>query len=438
MAPRAAAPLALALLLLPLAAPLASPAQAQGAPPATPFEPQPAELREVGQAWLARAEATIAAFAAAHPQQNTTILWVFHEGAADYLNESRLLLAVTQLLQLEAQAAFQGFFPALAEEERRNASLARAVAEEERSRTALAAAQERLVRVDGALRTTHGLEYALLAAVLLGIGDDLARDAPNATRQLSQAPAAEERIVRSTLYVAGSGQHHARMAQDLLDLTERVDADPARPRLPEGARSELSRWLDNRLNTDSDASSITGQASARALPLLQEASASKVASVHLARFLAYEQARTNDALQFRRSQGTLNDALFARALGEVVANASLAPNYDGNLVRVAPPGHLAALRAAGYHGVFEVDAMNHARYRLQWDTDAEGVTRFPGALAAWSQLVAARYHAEALQEMPAPRPAAQGGSDVLLYAGIAVVAALAVVAVAFLRKPAGP
>lgn len=445
MARRAPATLLLALLLLPAAAP----ALAQGnatdppsppAPPpppaATPYEPLPPEVLAVAAGWLQRANATVDSFRAANPGNvNGSILAFFRDGAWDFLNESRLSLAMSQLLQVDVHAGMQTFYPALAEDERRNASLERIRAEAAASRAGLDQFAPRLQAMEAGLRTTHALEVATQAALAFVVADAFVRAAANETERVATAPAAEERVVRVAFATAAGPQTYLRFANDLLDLAARVDADGARPPLPEGALAELAERMDQRLVADRDSASITGGQSSQARALYEEAKGGGSRVVQLARFGAFQQARSADALDFRRSRGTLADAALAGNLRLVTENASFLPSYDGFVVPVAPPGLLATLRAGGYLGLQVADARNHALYRLAWDLDDRGEPAFGGVAAAWTQAMSARFIGEMLVEAPSPRPASAGDDAWLLYGGIAVVAAVAVAAVAFLRRP---
>lgn len=440
--PRASLALA-ALLLAPLALPLGAlaadaPAALPGAPAATPFEPLPAGLMAVGFARLDAANRSIAAFAAtpAAGPNGTVIATVFRDGAWDFLNESRFGLAASQLLQVDVQLELQAFYPALAEGERRNASVAKAREEQDQSRVAVEGVLARVKALDGGWRTTHGLEHATFAASLAVIADTLLRGAANQSQQLAQAPAAEERIVRIAMLLSVGPQTYARLANDVLDLAVRVDAAGGPP-LPAEAGATLRQALRDRMRGDSEVSSTTGPLSADGLGILEEAAQGNSTALHLARFMAFQTARSTDALEFQRGRGALSDAGFAGNLRRLTDNASLVPIYDGRLgTRAAPLGLLGAVRAAGYQGLHMTDARNHALYRLQWDLAPEGHATFQGASAAWTQATGARYGSEMFLEAASPRPGADASGDWLLYGGVAVGAALVVVAIAVLRKPA--
>lgn len=407
--------------------PAPEPPRAPGAPARLPFEAQPAELQALAAGWLAQANATIQGFRA-ETGKNTTIMDIFRDGAWDFLNESRLSLATTQLYQIELQAKLERWLPAVNESERRAAALAFVGDEGNKSRAVLDSFWARLRAFDARVATTHGLEYALFATASAVVADGLLRAAPNMSQQLAQAPAAEERIIRLALLFHAAPGSYARWAGDLLGLAEGVEGEPGRPRLPPGALDKLAAGIVQRLALDAESSSITGPGSSEAGALLAEANASGPRILHVARFLAFEQARTGDALDFRLRRGTLAVPVLADNLRLVVENASFEPVYDGRIARAEPPSLLQDARAAGFQGVLQADALNHALYRLNLDFEnPQGLT------GAWAQMVGARYATEVQREAPAQAPG--GEAPWLLYGGIAVAAALAVVAVVVLRRP---
>lgn len=428
MGSRARAGLAMALLLA--AAPgAAAPAQAQGAaPPPGPFEPLPPELLAVAFRWLDEANASIAAARREDPGLDARVLLLFRDGAWDFLNESRVTLAMTQLLHVHADAKL----PFVLRNESAEARKARAVeavkAEANASRAALDAIEARLASSEPALRTAHAAEYALLAGIAALAGEAILRNAPPVVAQLEEARFAEESLVRAALAVTATPSLQARWAQSLLDLAERAGRDASRPPLPEGGVGALAAAVEERLERDPDSRSLTGPSSSLAWGALQRANASEGRVLRLARFLEFEQARTADALDFLAARRELTEEGLAARARLLAGNASFAPRYDAQLEAGDWEGLVARVRAAGYAGVLQVDAWNHLLYAVTFDPSFRGVGQ------AWAHLVAARYAGEALAEVPSPRPQ---GSEVesLLLGGLAVAAALAVVAFAALRRP---
>lgn len=432
----------------PAPAPPPLPAPPPAPPPApVPFEPLPEELRAVAWRWLDQANATMTAFQRAHlpnatwvdqqrcfgdagltPERALACMGLWRDGAWDFLNESRLMLALGQLYHIEGEGRAAAFFPPLAEAERRERSLAEVDAAWNASRAALDLYFQRLQRLDTGWSTTHGVEYALLATKIAVQGDAVARSAPNVTDALRRAPAAEERIVRFALASAMLPSQFARWAGEVLDLAERVDKE-GRPPLPQGGLDRAREAAANRLRFDIDVASDTGPRSIEAHALLNEANRSGVRVLFLGRWAQFQEARANDALEFRQTRGTLSAPVVLGDLQRALDDPTVAPRYDAQLQRVPPPGHVEQLRATGYQAVLQLDARNHARYTVRYSSG------FADLAGAWGDLVGATFAAEALEEMPSPRP--QGdGSAWLLYGGVAVVAALVVAAVAMLRRPA--
>jgi hypothetical protein len=417
------------LALLALAPALAPPAAAQAPEPAT-FEPQPDELLALGRAWLDRGNATLRGFEAAHPGNDTSVQRVFLEGAWDFLNESRLELMLTQTYQVEVQAVFDDAYPPVPAAERRDVFVNLTLNQTRDSRAALDAFWERLRGDEGRLRTTHGLEYALEAARIGIIADGALDSAANWTDHLRQAPDVEPQITRLAMLFTLGPRSFARAAGDVLDLAERVDAEPSRPALPDGALDRAVAAVQNRLRLDPDARSTTGPLSSAAHEDLLAANDTGPRVLYLARFLGFEEARASDAVGFRAQRGTLGAPALLGNLRLAVENASFLARYDGNVERTAEPPPLAKARGAGYQGVLQVDARNHAQYRVHFDPDSVS-----GLSAAWSQMVSSTYAAWLEQEVAAPRPGGGLDGGLLLYGGVAVAAALAVTAFAVLRRP---
>jgi hypothetical protein len=385
---------------------------------------------------MARANETIRAFLAAHPDRNATAMACYRDGGWDFLNESRMTLAMSQFAQLDVEGKFQPHVAAMAArnasvEERRAEGLLLLGIEENRSRADLAAFYARLRATEASFRTTHGLEYALFASFAAVAGEDFLRGAENGARQFRTAPFPDDRLLGGALLVVAAPQSYVSYGHDLLDLAQRADSDVQRPQAPANASATLHDKVALRLAFDPEARSTTGPASTAAASNVRDANVTGPILLYVARFLDFQQARTSDALEFKRSREELTpEGLQARAQ-VLLTNTTFLANYDGQLVRVAEPGLVALLRSGGHQAIVQIDAENHALYRVRWDPG------FGGLSAGWASLVAARYAGELLLEVPSPRSPG-GGGDWMLYGGIAVAAALGVAAYAVLRKPHAP
>lgn len=413
--------LALLLLLPSAAAPVLAQAEPPpaGGPRAAAFEALPAELRAVGFRWLDAANATLQG--ATGP--NASAVRTFRDGAWDFLNESRLTLAMTQLYQVEVVAAHDRFL-AQAPEDRREALLARMDAEANATRPRFEAFVRDASAFEGDLRTTHAVEYGLLA-MLTALEANLTLGRFEQAREtVAGAPVVDDGIVFFGHLNSVPAPRYVAWAEDLLALARQANEGP-RPAAPADALLRMHARID-RLRLDASTFSTTGPASSALLQALEAANRTGPELLVTGSFLAFQEARALDALEFLRSRGGLSDAVLADGLRTVVENQSLVPRYDGRVLVDVPPGPLPRAEEAGYLGVLGRDARNHAQYRLVFDPAFRGVAQ------AWAQLAEANQAAELLAEARASREAA---GDLVLVGGIAVAAALAVVAFALLRRP---
>lgn len=422
----AALPLLALLLLLPLAAPVVGQGGTTATPAPATFEPLPAEVRGLMASWLQMEEATLQRLRAAHPNATQPLGQAerYVNDARRLANESRLAPLLALLFQPEVVAAHQDFLATGTSNTSRERILALLNATQRAGEAAHANLTARLKDFEGRVRTTHGLEFAVQAATLAVEAQEDLRALENTTQRITDLERMEDAAVIVGLFNAKATEAYLRYASDFLELAGRVDGEGGRPQLAAGALDAMRAEVIKRVDTDPDSSSVPGPASQRAANDLRRSNASGERILLVARFAAFEAARSEDALGFLRSRGQLSDTVMRDALAQAAANASLFPRYDARLGQdVQPP--LARLRSAGYHGVLLVDARNHALYRIAEDPSREGLT------AAWNQWVGASYAGNALAEA---RGSPGFDASLLLFAGVAVAAALAVTAVALLRK----
>jgi hypothetical protein len=447
MSRRASAWLAVLLLALPVPAGAQSPPPNQGPPlPAQPpspppelainttLEPLPADLLAVGWQWLAVANRTVEDYAAAHAENDSSVpaVRLFRLGAWDFLNNSRLGLAESQLFNVDVWAAYGALKNATPPSQLRDAAIVQAALAYNTSLGAVNQSFQRIAGMEGSLRTTHALEDALQAAMQLMTAEEMLREAPRALQRLQQGASADSDVF-AALLVAKAPQDFARFANDLLDLAQRVDKDAARPPLPANALGRIDAFVRDELGNDTQANSVTGPLSTDAGSRLKSALDGGSRLVLAARFLDFEQQRTADALSFQRNSKTqpYTESDLDLVVRVVLDNESIVANYDGRAVLGNPGRLLYHAKVAGYQGLLEADAHNHLNYAAQYDKAFEGLG------GAWKDAVSARFGSLLLMSAATPPGAQQASSDAswLLYGGVGVVAAVAVIAVVALRKP---
>ncbi|HEV8359734.1 MAG TPA: hypothetical protein VGR28_04680 [Candidatus Thermoplasmatota archaeon] len=416
--------LLLVLVLAAPLAPLAPAAVAQVPPPAN--EALPGELLDLGHGWVQQLRARTAALAATGPV-NATSPEAFAISADDFVNRSQPTLAMTQVYQGHVAVAFLEFNrTAPQEREARRAALLQRIENASREATASwDAFLGRLRTLEGSARTTHALEYGVMATLAAIEAEADAATLADAAERVRNATAVGDDLVLVTFFGTEAAPAYFGFASDLLGLAERAAQDGARPQLQQGAKEALLAQVQRRFLLDPDSASVPGPLATRAAGQLQAANRTGPTLLVVARFLAFEEARTRDALGFLLERGGIDGATLRSLVEGALASPNLVPRYDATFQDAPSP--LPRMRNAGYLGALTGDARNHAAYRAAEDPSDAGIVR------GWTELVVANFAAEALAEARAGR--GQGlDTNLVILGGVAVAVALVAIAVGVLRK----